>query len=229
MKHNSITDITTYLAQHCKELGDRILSFYPALQGAEDEVSPLLGRMQRRPYPAQALAIMGISKRWQRARDAHVVAECGVGKTLIALGALLVHSAGRPFSALVMAPPHLVEKWAREAFLTLPGIRVFVVDDMRNAGDSKQPHGVNEVKVRSGEMVRQGMHTTLSELRRLGHDGGRKLCPQSSIFCMGRDKAKLSYFWKHCCGRSRSGKYLGARTNPDTEEWSEAVPTQVCR
>ncbi|MGB8886421.1 MAG: tyrosine-type recombinase/integrase [Candidatus Korobacteraceae bacterium] len=167
-------------------------------------------------YPAQSLAIMGIGKRWQIARDAHVVAECGAGKTLIALGAMLVHSAGLPFSALVMAPPHLVEKWIREAFLTLPGIRLFVIDDLRNGGDRKQPHGVNEVRIRKGEMVREGMHTSLSELRRLSRDGWRKLCPQSSIFCMGRDKAKLSYFWTHCHVRSRSGKYLGALTNPDT-------------
>jgi len=208
--------ICSYLSQHCKELGDRILSSYPALHGAEDGLSPLLGCMLRRPYPAQALAIMGISKRWQSARDAHVVAECGAGKTLIALGALLVRSAGCPFSTLVMAPPHLIEKWAREAFLTLPGIRVFVVDDMRNGGDPKQPHGVNEVRIRSGEMVRQGLHTSLSELRRLGRAGWRRLCPQSSIFCIGRDKAKLSYFWKHCYGKSRSGKSLGALTNPDT-------------
>ena len=33
---------------------------------------------------------------------------------------------------------------------------------------------------------------------------------------MGRDKAKLSYFWKHCHARSRSGRYLGSLTNPDT-------------
>src|SRR5208283_696848 len=27
---------------------------------------------------------------------------------------------------------------------------------------------------------------------------------------------KLSYFWKHCYGKSRSGRYLGSLTNPDT-------------
>jgi hypothetical protein len=41
-------------------------------------------------------------------------AECGAGKTLIALGSELVHGAGGPISGLVMAPLHLVEKWARE-------------------------------------------------------------------------------------------------------------------
>ena len=159
---------------------------------------------------------MGVSKRWQLARNANVVAECGAGKTLIALGSMLVHSAGRPFSGLVMAPPHLVEKWARETFLTLPQVRVFLIDDMRNGGDPTQPHGINEVRLRRGEIVREGLHTSLAELRRLGRKGWRKLCPGTTIFCIGREKAKLSYFWKHCYGRGRSGRYLGSLTNPDT-------------
>jgi hypothetical protein len=159
---------------------------------------------------------MGVSKRWQLARNANVVAECGAGKTLIALGSMLVHSAGRPFSGLVMAPPHLVEKWPRETFLTLPQVRVFRVDDMRNGGDPTQPHGINEVRLRRGEIVREGLHTSLAELRRLGRKCWRELCPGTTIFCIGREKAKLSYFWKHCYGRSRSGRYLGSLTNPDT-------------
>jgi superfamily II DNA or RNA helicase len=216
MKQDNITDIYTYLKLHSSELGERILSSYPALHGASDPVSPQLARMLRRPYPAQALGIMGVAKRWQQARNANVVAECGAGKTLIALGAMWVHSGQKPFSGLVMAPPHLVEKWARESFLTLPWVRVFLIDDLRNGGNPREPHGINEVRLRRGEIVREGMHTTLSELRRLGRAGWRKLCPENSIFCLGREKAKLSYFWKHCYGRSRSGKYLGALTNPDT-------------
>jgi len=172
--------------------------------------------MLRKPYPAQTLAIMGVSKRWELARNANVVAECGAGKTLIALGSMLVHSAGRPFTGLVMAPPHLVEKWAREAFLTLPRVRVFLIDDMRNGGNLREPHGINEVRLRRGEIIREGMHTSLAELRRLGRKGWRRVCPETTIFCIGREKPKLSYFWKHCYGRSRSGRYLGSLTNPDT-------------
>jgi hypothetical protein len=211
-----VATIHDYLTLHAEQLGERILASYPALHAIGDAPSPLLSRMLREPYPAQVLAIMGISKRWQRARNANVVAECGAGKTLIALAAMLVHTNGRPFSGLVMAPPHLVEKWAREAFLTLPRIRVFLIDDMRNGGDPKEPHGINEVRLRRGEIVREGMHTSLTELRRLGRGGWRKTCPESSLFCIGRERAKLSYFWKHAYARSRSGPYLGALTNPDT-------------
>ena len=211
-----IARIQDYLTQHADQLGERILASYPPLHAIGDAPSPLLSRMLREPYPAQILAIMGISKRWQRARNANVVAECGAGKTLIALAAMLVHSNGRPFSGLVMAPPHLVEKWAREAFLTLPRIRVFLIDDMRNGGNPNEPHGINEVRLRRDEIVREGMHTSLAELRRLGRSGWRKICPESSLFCIGRERAKLSYFWKHSYGRSRSGPCLGALTNPDT-------------
>jgi superfamily II DNA or RNA helicase len=212
----NLDTIHDYLRTHSEEIGNRILSSYPALFGAGEAPSPLLSHMLRTPYPAQTLAIMGVSKRWQLARNANVVAECGAGKTLIALGSMLVRSAGRPYSGLVMAPPHLVEKWARETFLTLPQVRVFLIDDMRNGGDPKEQHGINEVRLRRGEIVREGMHTSLTELRRLGRKGWRRLCPETAIFCIGREKAKLSYFWKHCYGRSRSGRYIGSLTNPDT-------------
>ncbi|HWR13475.1 MAG TPA: helicase-related protein [Terriglobales bacterium] len=216
MKQDDITDIATYLTQHSDEIGNRILTSYPALYGAEEAPSPLLAEMLRTPYPAQTIAVMGVSRRWQQARNANVVAECGTGKTLIALSSMLVHSAGRRFTGLVMAPPHLVEKWAREAFLTLPQIRVFLIDDMRNGGSPREAHGINEVQLRRGEIVREGLHTSLSELRRLGRKGWQRNCPVSSIFCIGREKAKLSYFWKHCYGHARSGPYLGSLTNPDT-------------
>src|SRR5271166_5702434 len=214
----SLDTIHDYLRTHSEEIGKRILSSYPALHGADEAPSPLLSRMLRVPYPAQSLAIMGVSKRWQLASNANVVAECGSGKTLIALGSMLVHSAGRPFSGLVMAPPHLVEKWARETFLTLPRVRVFLIDDMRNGGDPRQPHGVNEVRLRRGEIVREGLHTTLADLRMLGPKGWRTVCPESSIFIFGRERAKLGYFWKHVYLKARAGKHLGLVLNPDTSK-----------
>src|SRR5882762_9294739 len=62
---------------------------------------------------------------------AAVIAECGTGKTLISLGVAHVHSEGNQFVALAMVPPQLVGKWAREAFRTLPRVRVFLVDGLR--------------------------------------------------------------------------------------------------
>src|SRR5712671_3738208 len=160
-----LTTIYDYMRTHAALLGERILREYPALHPFDDPISPRIAELLRKPFPAQTIAIMGVAKRWQRARTGMVVAECGTGKTLISLGAIHVHSEGRLLTSLAMVPPHLVEKWAREAFLTLPRLRVFLIDDLRNGGDENRSHGVNEVRLRKGRIVREGFRTSLSELR----------------------------------------------------------------
>ena len=213
--------IYDYMRAQANLLGERILEEYPALQRFGDAISPRIEELLRRPFPAQTIAIMGVARRWEQARTGMVVAECGTGKTLISLGAIHVHSQGNPFTALAMVPPHLVEKWAREAFLTLPGIRVFTIDDLRNGGDESKFHGVNEVRLRQGRIVREGLQTTLSELRlRKDSPSSRRrwlsLCGRPSLFIVGRERAKLGYFWRHAYRVPRSGPYLGCVVNSDT-------------
>jgi hypothetical protein len=216
-----LSTIYDYMRANASLLGARILLEYPALHQFEDPVSPRIENLLRKPFPAQTIAIMGLVKRWHEARTGMVIAECGTGKTLISLGAIHAHSHGRPFTALAMVPPHLVEKWAREAFLTLPGVRVFMIDDLRNGGDENKCHGVNEVRLRPGGIVREGFRTTLSELRlRKGSSSSRKrwlsLCGRPSLFIVGRERAKLGYFWRHAYRVPRSGPYLGCVVNSDT-------------
>src|SRR6516165_5966639 len=100
---NSTSD---YLRTFATELGERILESFPPLHGAQDPPSPLLSKLLRRPYPAQAVAISGIVRRLAEARAAAVVAECGTGKTLISLASLFVASGGKRFVALAMVPSH---------------------------------------------------------------------------------------------------------------------------
>jgi superfamily II DNA or RNA helicase len=216
-----LSTIYDYMRAHASLLGERILREYPALHQFEDPVSPRVEGLLRRPFPAQTIALMGVVKRWQKARTAMVVAECGTGKTLISLGAIHVHSGGRPYTALAMVPPHLVEKWAREAFLTVPGIRVFLIDDLRNGGDENTPHGVNEVRLKQGRMVREGLRTTLSDLRLRKHSSSSRtrwmsLCQRPALFIVGRERAKLGYFWRHAYLVPRSGPNLGCVVNADT-------------
>ena len=213
--------IYSYLRAWSDELGQRILHEFPALHRFEDAVSPRIDALLRRPFPAQSIAIMGVAKRWQEARTAKVMAECGTGKTLISLGAIHVHSDGRPYTALAMVPPHLVEKWAREAFLTIPGIRVFLIDDMRNGGDEKVPHGVNEVRLKRGAIAREGLRTSLSDLRlkkqhTSARDRWQALCSRPALFIVGRERAKLGYFWRHAYKIARSGPYVGWLVNAET-------------
>ena len=209
-----LSTIYDYMRAHASLLGERILQEYPALHQFDDPVSPRIEGMLRKPFPAQTIAIMGLVKRWHEARTGMVIAECGTGKTLISLGAIHVHGAGKSFTSLAMVPPHLVEKWARETFLTLPGIRVFLIDDLRNGGDENKFHGVNEVRLMRGRIVRAGFRTTLSELRLRKDSASSKrrwlsLCGRPSLFIVGRERAKLGYFWRHAYRVPRSGLYLG--------------------
>jgi hypothetical protein len=120
-----------------------------------------------------------------------------------------------------MVPPQLVTKMARECFLTLPRVRVFLIDGVRNGVGSNGFAGVNEVRLRNGRIVREGLQTTLSDLRlRKQHRSARarwnSTCDCPAVFIVGRDRAKLSYHWRHAFGTPRSGPFNGAVVNPDT-------------
>jgi hypothetical protein len=214
-------DINAYLRLYAAELEGRVLSQFPPIHRPEDGDWASLTQLRRKPYPAQALAIMAIAKRWDLARSAAVVAECGTGKTLVSLGAVHAHARGRRYTAVAMVPPMLTNKWCREILITLPGVRVFLIDGLRNEVSSNGHTGVNEVRLRNGQIVREGLHTTLSDLRLRKHAGSARarwddLCRASSIFVVSRERAKLGYFWRHSFLTPRSGPYLGCVVNPDT-------------
>jgi len=216
-----MTDIPTYLRANSKEMGERILQSHPPLHGIDDPPSPIISRLLRKPYPAQTLAIMGLVKRWHEAKAGAVIAECGTGKTLISLGAIQTHAEHRRFTAIAMVPPQLVEKWCREAILTLPRVRVFIIDGLRTPTNPNVHHGVNEVKLRNKRIVREGLRTSLSELRlRRTSPSARKcwdsICSSPALFVVGRDRAKLGYFWRHAYQVARCGRYQGSVVNPDS-------------
>ncbi len=210
-----------YLRLYADELGVKILAQFPPLHQPGDQVHLGIARLRREPFPAQELAIMGIVRQWERSNAAAAIAECGTGKTLISLGAIHCHAGQRPYTALSMVPPQLVEKWARECFLTLPRVRVFVIDGIRNGVGSNGYTGVNEVRLRNGRIVREGLRTTLSDLRlrkdaRSPRSRWQSICGCPAVFIVGRDRAKLGSAWRHVYGTPRSGPFCGCVVNPDT-------------
>jgi hypothetical protein len=205
-----------YLRTHATELGSRILETYPPLQGTKDPVAPRITTLLRKALPAQALAITGTAKYLRRAKAARIVAECGAGKTYMALGTIHVLADGRPSTTLVMCPSHITHKWAREALLTVPRARTFLIEDMRNGGDPKKPHGICEVKLRKGKIVYEGLRLSLAELRRMGRKEWSKRCSGPAFFITGKDKGKLGYYWEHVYLKAKSGPNLGGIINPDT-------------
>jgi hypothetical protein len=144
-----------YLRQFGPVLAERILETYPPLQSTKDPVAPSLAALLRKALPAQALAITGTAKYLRKAKAARIVAECGAGKTFMALGTIHVLTEGRPSTTLVMCPSHITHKWAREVLLTIPRARTFLIEDMRNGGDPNRPHGICEVRLsKAGRCMR---------------------------------------------------------------------------
>jgi hypothetical protein len=206
----------SYLRTHAQELSARILETYPPLQSMKDPVAPRIATLLRKALPAQALAITGTAKYLRKAKAARIVAECGAGKTYMALGTIHVLAEGRPSTTLVMCPSHITHKWAREALLTVPRARTFLIEDMRNGGDPKKPHGICEVKLRKGKIVYEGMRLSLAELRRMGRKEWWRRCSGPAFFITGKDKGKLGYYWEHVYLKAKSGPNLGGVINPDT-------------
>lgn len=205
-----------YLRTYASELGSRIVEMYPPLQGAKDPLAPELKTLLRKPLPVQVMTITGCAKYLKTAKSVNIVGECGTGKTLMSAGIVHTHAQGRPYSAIVMCPPHLVLKWAREIFITIPNARVFVIYDFRNGGDEKKPHGVTEMPMRNGHAVSKGEKTTLSDLRRMGRRTWRRTWATPTYFIVSRETGKLSYFWKHAYSVRSSSLERRLITNPET-------------
>jgi hypothetical protein len=82
-----------------------------------------MGELLRRPFRAQADCITGLARAFEHRPGLALVGEMGSGKTLMAAALLhILHE--DTFRALVMAPGHLVRKWARELERTVPRVTV---------------------------------------------------------------------------------------------------------
>ena len=103
----------------------------------------------------------------------------------------------------------------------MPDVRLFLIDGLRNGVGSHGFTGVNEVRLRGGRIVREGLQTTLTDMRlakahRSARARWRAEAPGPSVFVVSRERAKLGYFWRHAYQVARSGPYCGNVVNPDT-------------
>src|SRR5471030_680071 len=219
----AIATLDEYLREFSVEIGDRILTSFPALHAPGDPVSPILGTLLRKPFAAQAVAISGASQRLQQANSVAVIAEMGTGKTLMAMAIAHVFAAGRPYACLFVVPTQLLQKTAREILQTFPGARTYVIDSLRSLRPGQPgPQGVNELRLRNGRIVRDGIHTTLTDMRLHGkskYPWDRWVAehgPGPHFVICGRDRAKLGNFWRHSYQIARCGNHNGAVVNPDS-------------
>src|ERR1700758_4079305 len=168
-----IRTIYDYMRRYPAPMGKRILESFPPLHAPGDAVSPFIKHLKRQPLAAQEVAIMGVAKFLKTHDAAKIVAEMGCGKTYMSLATCYVHANGKQHSGIVMCPPHLTKKWAREVFITVPNTRVFLIENMRNIDlkkknesdddyrkrlerELKKPRGVVEVRLIDGKIERRG-------------------------------------------------------------------------
>ena len=76
--------------------------------------------LKRAMLPAQAHAVTAAVKTLKRQKSVYLCCECGTGKTQMGACAVHAHAAGKPYRAIVMCPPHLVETWRKELHSIFP-------------------------------------------------------------------------------------------------------------
>ena len=219
----AIATLEEYLREFSVEIGARILTSFPALHAPGDPVSPILGTLLRKPFVAQEVAIAGAAERLHQANSVAIIAEMGTGKTLMAIALAHVVASGRPYACLFVVPPQLLQKTSREILQTIPGARTYVIDSLRSLRPGQTgPQGVNELRLRNGRIVRDGVHTTLTDMRLRGKYKSpwdrwvAERGPGPHFVICGRDRLKLGNFWRHSYQIARCGNYNGAVVNPDS-------------
>ncbi len=160
MPLEEVQTIADYLAAFGRMLAARVAEKYPPLYDPRMErPHPRLAELLRRPFRAQADCITGLARAFEHRRGLALVGEMGSGKTLMAAALLHILHEDR-FRALVMAPGHLVRKWAREFELTVPRVTVATlanyIDCARlKASGSRKPTG-REVYIISRDRAKLG-------------------------------------------------------------------------
>jgi hypothetical protein len=160
MPLEQIQTIEDYLGVFGRTLAERVAHQYPPLHDPRTEAPhPRIGELLRRPFRAQADCITGLARAFEQRRGLALVGEMGSGKTLMAAALLHILHEDR-FRALVMAPGHLVRKWARELELAVPRVTVRTlsnyIDCVRlKASGSRRPPG-REVYIISRDRAKLG-------------------------------------------------------------------------
>ena len=93
-------------------------AFEPLHVPATDAVVEL--DLKRAMLPAQAHVVTAAVKTLRRQKAVFLCCECGTGKTQMGACAVHAHAAGKPYRAIVMCPPHLVETWRAELRAVFP-------------------------------------------------------------------------------------------------------------
>lgn len=120
---DSEMSLANFLETHRDGIIEAVTRTYPPLVTQAEPVPGLL----RQPLGRQAEAITAVALSLREHRNTLLVGEMGTGKSFCSIAS--AYKAGMQ-RTLVMCPPHLVEKWAREVQTTVPGVRTRILESI---------------------------------------------------------------------------------------------------
>ena len=112
-----------FLETHKAGITEAVTAAYPP---RVTRAEPLPGLL-RQPLGRQAEAITAVALSLREHRNTVLVGEMGTGKSFCSIAS--AYKAGMQ-RTLVMCPPHLVEKWAREVHETVPGAKTRILESI---------------------------------------------------------------------------------------------------
>ncbi|MBK9056000.1 MAG: class I SAM-dependent methyltransferase [Chloroflexi bacterium] len=130
-------ELETFLQQWITPLTDLVAQSYPPVyQFNLNGYGPILNSLSRGRVipglngqtgllPAQKHAAAAALTRLEKARDSIIVGEMGSGKSAIGAAIAAGMNARR---TIILCPPHLVDKWQREARIVWPGVRAMALE-----------------------------------------------------------------------------------------------------
>jgi superfamily II DNA or RNA helicase len=120
---DSTMTLASFLETHRDGIIEAVTRSYPSLVTQAEPVPGLL----RQPLGRQAEAITAVALSLREHRNTLLVGEMGTGKSFCSIASAYK---ARMQRVLVMCPPHLVEKWAREVHETVPGVRTRILESI---------------------------------------------------------------------------------------------------
>jgi len=102
--------LTEYLDRYGSLVADRAREAFEPLHVPATDAAVSLD-LKRPMLPAQSHVVTAAVKTLQRQKAVFLCCECGTGKTQMGACTVHAHAAGKPYRAIVMCPPHLVETW----------------------------------------------------------------------------------------------------------------------
>ena len=192
-----------YLKAYGSVLADGIKGSAEPLFNPGDAWDGKLYSLLRKPYQAQGDAVMGLCSLLQDYDSAIVVGEMGCGKTLIGASVPYVYdNGGRPAKTLVMCPGHLVKKWQREVYETIPDAEARIVrklEDIRCLDSNHEPN-TPEYTIVSKDKAKLGYAWRPAAIE--GRDGYH--CADCDELVVNRDGIPVDYNYlqknKKFCG-----------------------------